>query len=80
MKKFFAFALVALLLLGACSLSAFAEEGTVAFVAFNGNDSNDGLSAATPKKSWKTFEDVGVMSLSTKDLTPSLHICRRTQE
>ena len=63
MKKFFAFALVALLLLGACSLSAFAEEGTVAFVAFNGNDSNDGLSAATPKKSWKTFEDVGVMSL-----------------
>ncbi len=63
MKKFFSLMLVALLLICTCSLSAFAAEGTVAFVAFNGSDSNDGLTPTTPKKSWKTFEDVGVMSL-----------------
>ena len=63
MKKILSFALVAVMLLCACSLLAFAAEGTVAFVAWNGSDSNDGLTPATPKKSWKTFEDVGVMSL-----------------
>ena len=63
MKKILSIVLAAILLACVCSFSAFAAEGTVAFVGWNGSDSNDGLTPATPKKSWKTFEDVGVMSL-----------------
>lgn len=63
MKKVLSFVLAALLLVCACSLTAFAEDGTVVYVSFAGNDANDGLSAAAPKKSWGTFEGTGVTSL-----------------
>ena len=63
MKKILSVVLAALLLACACSLTAFADDGTVAFVSWGGNDTNDGLSAATPKKSWGTFEGTGIASV-----------------
>lgn len=63
MKKILSVMLAALLLLCTFSLTAFAADETVAYVSWGGNDAYDGLTPDTPKKSWKTFEDAGVMSL-----------------
>ena len=52
MKKFLSLALLALLVLCTLSLTAFAADGEVVYVDYvNGSDSNDGLTAATAKKS-----------------------------
>ena len=50
-RKFVGLLLSALLLAGALGLSVFAED-TVAYLGFNGDNANDGLSDATPKKSF----------------------------
>ena len=50
MKKFLCLLLSVLMIAGAFSLSAFAADNVV-YIAFNGNNDNDGRSAAAPKKS-----------------------------
>ncbi len=61
MKKYFAILLVAVLMLCAMSLPAYAADA-VAYMAFTGADTNDGLTPDTPKKSFGA-EYNGVMTL-----------------
>ena len=63
MKKILSLVLAALLLVCACSLTAFAADGTVAYISFTASNDNDGLTASTAKKSFGTFDATGVMSL-----------------
>ena len=64
MKKILSVVLVACMLLCACSLTAFAADGTVGYVSFGaGNNANDGLSAATAKKSFGALDGDGIVGL-----------------
>ena len=63
MKKLLSLVLVALLMLCACSLTAFADDGTVVYMSFTGSGDNDGLTPDTPKKGWGDFTGTGVVSL-----------------
>lgn len=64
MKKFPSTLLIAALLLGVFSLSVFAASDTVAYLSTNtGNDSNDGLTANTPKKTFGKTTGIGIASL-----------------
>ena len=62
MKKFLCLLLSVLMIAGAFSLSAFAADSVV-YIAYNGSDDNDGLSATTPKGKLGTLSGSGAIGM-----------------
>ena len=63
MKKILCLLLSVLMVAGALSLSAFAADDNVVYIAYNGKNANDGLSDATPKANLGKMTGDGAMSL-----------------
>ena len=63
MKKILCLLLSVLMIAGALSLSAFAANDAVVYIAFNGDNANDGKTAATPKKSLDKITGSGAMGM-----------------
>ena len=64
MKRILSIFLAMLMFLSAASITVFASDGTVAYISTSdGDNSNDGLSPTTPKKSWEKLSSNGVISL-----------------
>ena len=63
MKKIFSLILIALMLVSLTSIVAFAAENVVYLSTSTGDNTNDGFSPETPKKSWEKLGGNGVMGL-----------------